>query len=156
MWPIVRRMQSFAVKHVIVAIVAVVLFACSGHGSSKSVPGQKKNNPGNTNLTTTTLSAAAIAANKQARRDVAITSCAPNAAQHVEIKGTVRNASSSGSDFVIQLSISDKTGVVRYATSASAYKVAPTRTAQWDAATTAKYEKGMTCKVSSVSRTASK
>ena len=137
-------------------LVAFVLVACSSHGSPQSAPGQKKNNPGNTSVTTTTLSNAAIAINQRALKDVAITSCAPNAAQHVEIKGTVRNASSSGSDFVIQLSISDKTGVVRYATSASAYKVAPTRTAQWDAATTAKYEKGMTCKVSSVSRTASK
>jgi len=143
-------------KHVIAAFVGFVLVACSSHGTSQSAPGQKKNsNATSTSVTTTTLSGAAIAANKQAMKDVAITSCAPNAAQRLEIKGTARNTSASRADFVVLLAIRDRTGIVRYATSASANKVAPSRTAQWDAVTTAKYESGMTCRVTSVSRTAS-
>jgi hypothetical protein len=131
----------------VVVLCALALAACSGHSSTRSAK-----QPPASAATTPTLSPAQITANQQAVKEVAITSCAPNSRRNVEVTGTAHNTTSSGASYTVQLSISDKSGKRLYATAASVSNVAPTKTARWDAATTAKYESGMTCAVASVSR----
>jgi hypothetical protein len=130
-----------------VAAVSALLFlaACSSGGSSNG--GNGSSTSANT---PTTLSAAEIATNARALKDAKITSCGPNAAHKVEVKGTVHNATASTANFVVQITIASGAGKRLYATAASASDVAPAQTKAWDAATTATYAAGMTCKVTSV------
>jgi hypothetical protein len=134
-------------KFFLVVLSGLLFAACSGHSSSK---GDAQQAP-----TTTTLSAAQLAANRQALKEVAITSCASNAANHVVIKGTAHNPTTGRVTYTVQLAINDTSGASRYGTAAAANAVAPSSTARWSAVTTARYEPGMRCRVTSVSRTAS-
>jgi len=133
-------------KHALAASALLILAACSSssHSSSKDSSTQ----PGNTS---TTLSPAEVAANKHAVKDVAITSCGPDAAHKMDIKGTVHNTTATSASYVVQLAIKDKSGKALFATAASATDVAPSHTKSWEAVTTAAYASGMTCAVTSVS-----
>ena len=136
-----------AMKFVPLVLSGLLLAACSGHSSSKGDARQA--------ATTTTLSAAQLATNRQALKEVVITSCASNAAHHVAINGTAHNPTTGRVTYTVQLAISDAAGAQRYGTAAAANAVAPSSTAHWSAVTTARYEPGMRCRVTSVSRTAS-
>ena len=106
-------------------------------------------------MTTTTLSPVQVAANVQAKHEVAVTSCGPDHLHHLEIKGTAHNTTSGPATYAIQLMIKDAAGKRLYATAASVSRVPSQHKGAWDAATTANYVAGMTCSVTSVSRRAS-
>jgi hypothetical protein len=123
-----------------VAMCAVALAACSnGKGSSS-------------NASPTTRSGKQITGDQRSDEEVVITSCAPNGLHNVEIKGSVKNATSRAVSYTIQLAIADGSGRRRYATAASARDVPPKNAAVWDAQTTAPYASGMSCTVTTVSR----
>ncbi len=122
--------------------------ACS-HSPSKPAALSPTSSPADT---TTTLSAAQVAGNEQARREVSITSCAPDRLDHVEIKGIAHNTTSRVATYAVQLSIRDASGKRFYATAASTSHVAPNGQAQWDAATTVPYATGMRCSITSATR----
>ena len=136
-----------------IAVAAVLgllaLNACSSHGSS--TPASSASSTPRS-ATTSTLSPVQIAANAQAKHEVTITSCGPNRAHHVEIKGTAHNTTSGPATYAIQLTIKDTAGKRLYATAASVSNVPSKHNGVWDAATTATYVAGMTCSVTSVSR----
>jgi len=98
------------------------------------------------------MSGAAIAAGKRAAKDVKITSCAANRAQHVEVKGTAHNSTTGRVTYNISIAIIGRPGTPQYATVASAARVTPGRTAQWDLTTTAPYASGIRCSVTAVNR----
>jgi hypothetical protein len=131
------------------ATVICLLAAACSHSPSKPAALPPTSSPADT---TTTLSAAQIAENTQARRDVSITTCAPNRLDHVEIKGIAHNTTARVATYEVQLSIRDASGKRFYATAASTSHVAPSGKAQWDAATTVPYAAGMTCSITSASR----
>jgi hypothetical protein len=88
--------------------------------------------------------------------EVTITACANGALGDVQIKGTAKNDTSKRSDFLIDLAITDQSGATQLGTgNAVAQNVEPGQTALWDGFTTAKWQPGIVCKVSTVSRTAS-
>ena len=130
-----------------IALCGLLFAACSGRTENKSDPQH--------GATTTTLSATQLAVNRQALNEIKITSCAPNAAHHVVIDGTAQNPTAGRVAYTVQLAISEKSGARRYGTAAATNAVAPSSTAHWGAVTTARYEPGMTCRVTGVSRTAS-
>ncbi len=140
-------MKRVLVASLPIALCGLLFAACSGRDSNTSDP-----QPG---ATTTTLSATQLAVNRQALKEVKITACAPNASHHVVIKGTAHNPTAGRVTYTVQLAISEKSGAPRYGTAAAANAVAPSSTAHWDAVTTARYEPGMRCSVTGVSRTAS-
>jgi len=145
------RSTVVPVKRLLVPALLLALAACSSSGKSSN--GAPTSAPASSaGVTTTTLSKEQVALNDAAAKRVVISSCAPDAAHHLVIKGAIKNATSQRSTFVIQLSINDKSGKRLYATAAMASDVAPNQSGSWTAATTAKYTAGMTCTVSSVSR----
>jgi len=132
------------------ALVAA-LAACSSHASHGSSTTTTVA-PGRPAITATTLSGAAIAAGRVAAKDVGIRSCAADRAHHVEVKGSAHNPTSGRVNYNISIAISGRPGTPEYATVASATRVAPGWTAQWDVATTAPFASGMRCSVTRVSR----
>jgi hypothetical protein len=145
--------SSFTCMNIGAAMVMCVLAtgACS-HTPSKPAVFPPTSAPVGT---TTTPSAAQIAENTQARKDVSITSCAADRLHHVEIKGIAHNPTSSAATYAVQLSIRDASGKHFYATAAATSNVAPKGKAEWDAATTAPYVAGTMCSITSASRRAS-
>jgi hypothetical protein len=127
-------------KVLTVVITGCVLVGAACSSSSK-----------HTASTPTTSTANPLTPDAQARHEVAIASCGPNAKHDVEIKGTAHNARAGTALYTVQLDISDKSGKKLFQTAAAA-TVAPGKTEPWDAATSAKYATGMTCAVDSVSR----
>jgi hypothetical protein len=98
------------------------------------------------------LSPAAVAASRSAAKDVKITSCSGDAKHHVVVKGTAHNSTKKRENYDVSVLITGKPGSSQYGTVASAQQVAPGATATFDAATTAPYAPGMTCKVTRVVR----
>lgn len=88
---------------------------------------------------------------------VKITSCAKDPVLGLlTIKGTALNDSSKRSDFIIDISVTDKSGKTQLgSTNALAQNVEPGQTAQWEAPSTVEATAGAVCKVATVSRTAS-
>jgi hypothetical protein len=131
-------------------VALVVLFGAAVSGcSSSSSPAIPKY------LTTTTLSAAQAAANRQARHEVAVTSCRPDDERHVSIKGTAHNTTAHPQSYTIQVVIRSRTGTPLYYTAAAANEVPPHGRGRWLAATTAPYVAGMRCTIASATRVAS-
>src|SRR6476661_4972374 len=88
-------------------VCALVVGACSSHTASPPAPPTP---PTSSVRTGTTLSPSQIAANEQARREVAVTSCGPDRRNHVEIKGTARNGGATVATYAVQLAIRDASG----------------------------------------------
>jgi hypothetical protein len=70
----------------------------------------------------------------------------------VVASGTVENATARESSFVIQLSIRSRTGERLYATAAATEAIAAHDSAQWTAPTSARFQPGMQCVVTGLSR----
>jgi hypothetical protein len=103
-------------------------------------------------VTTSTLSAAQAAANRQARREVAITACRPDADHHVTITGTAHNTTAQPASYTIQLVIRSRTGVPLFYTAAAAPNVPAHGRGRWQAQTSAPYARGMRCTIASATR----
>ncbi len=93
--------------------------------------------------------------NKQAAKEVKITSCAADALGDIEVDGTAENTSSGRSDYLIDVVVNAPSGTQLDSSFATASNVEPGQTAQWKALTTAKAATGVTCKVVSATRHAS-
>ena len=93
--------------------------------------------------------------NKQAMREVKITSCAVDALGDVEVDGTTHNTSSGRSDYLISVVVNAKSGTQLDSSVTTALNVEPGQTALWKAPTTAKFAAGVSCKVATATRHAS-
>jgi hypothetical protein len=140
-----RRRYSRRSAVVAACVVFGAAVASCGGGSSPSIPKFE---------TTTTLSAAQAAANRQARREVAVTSCGPNDEHNMTINGTAHNTTARPATYTIQLVIRSRTGSPLYYTAAEVHDVPAHRVGRWSAATTAPYVTGMRCTITSATRPA--